>query len=404
MAASLTALSVLALEPFYGGSHRAFLDGWIEHSRHRFEVLGLPARQWKWRMRSGPLAAVAELEGLAAEAFDVLFCSDMLDLACFRGIAPAPFRDLPAVIYFHENQFTYPVRPRGELEVGRDQDETRERDAHFGLTNLTSALAAREVWWNSAFHRDDFVAAAARFVGRMPKPRPGGLEHGLLERSRVEYPGVSLPPTEIEAEVHAAGTSAGGPIEILWAARWEFDKNPAAFFLALRELRRRGVDFRVSVLGQSFPQVPPVFDEARKEFEGCIRHWGFQASRDDYWRCLLGASVFVSTADHEFFGIAVVEAMAAGCLPVLPARLSYPELVEGLPGAPGSYLYPVPEGPPNDVALARVLADHLEMVAAERRWEKEEPSIRAAVRRRFAWRERASRMDERLLELLDSPP
>jgi glycosyltransferase involved in cell wall biosynthesis len=35
----------------------------------------------------------------------------------------------------------------------------------------------------------------------------------------------------------------------------------------------------------------------------------------------------VSTAEHEFFGIAVVEAMAAGAFPVLPDRLVYPERI-----------------------------------------------------------------------------
>ena len=43
---------------------------------------------------------------------------------------------------------------------------------------------------------------------------------------------------------------------------------------------------------------------------------------------LLGqADVVVSAARHEFFGIAVVEAIAAGAVPVLPRRLSYPELI-----------------------------------------------------------------------------
>jgi len=37
--------------------------------------------------------------------------------------------------------------------------------------------------------------------------------------------------------------------------------------------------------------------------------------------------VVASVAEHEFFGVAVVEALAAGCVPVLPEAMSYPELV-----------------------------------------------------------------------------
>ena len=35
----------------------------------------------------------------------------------------------------------------------------------------------------------------------------------------------------------------------------------------------------------------------------------------------------VSCAVQEFFGISVIEAMYCGCMPILPRRLSYPELL-----------------------------------------------------------------------------
>ena len=49
----------------------------------------------------------------------------------------------------------------------------------------------------------------------------------------------------------------------------------------------------------------------------------------EYAALLWAADLVVSTAIHEFFGVAVVEAIYCGCRPVLPWRLSYPELIPG---------------------------------------------------------------------------
>jgi glycosyltransferase involved in cell wall biosynthesis len=66
---------------------------------------------------------------------------------------------------------------------------------------------------------------------------------------------------------------------------------------------------------------------AHRGFNEHIDFWGYQNSREDYEHVLSQADVIVSTANHEFFGISVVEAIAAGAYPLLPNRLSYPEIL-----------------------------------------------------------------------------
>ena len=55
---------------------------------------------------------------------------------------------------------------------------------------------------------------------------------------------------------------------------------------------------------------------------------GYCQDQYDYYRFLLGGDIVVSTALHEFFGMSVIEAVRAGCVPVLPKRLSYLELFD----------------------------------------------------------------------------
>ncbi|MFT5128200.1 MAG: glycosyltransferase involved in cell wall biosynthesis [Rhodothermales bacterium] len=298
-------MDILAIEPFYGGSHRAFLDGWQAHSSHTWQTHGLPDRHWKWRMRHAPVTLAAELRSVQA---DVLWCSDMLNLAELRGLAPH-LAEIPNVIYFHENQLTYPVR----IE--------RKRDMHFAFTNIVSALAADAVWFNSAYHRDVFLEAAGEFLRRMPDyPLPGAVEQ-IRERAEVWPQGIY--PI-------ANSANANEPLHILWAARWEFDKGPEVFFAALDFLARRRIDFSVSVIGEQSRRQPAIFAKAKSRHESRIRHWGFQATRGDYEAVLASADVVVSTAIHEFFGVAVAEAVSAGALPLAPWALAYPETLAGL--------------------------------------------------------------------------
>ena len=70
-------MNVLALEPYYGGSHQAFLDGWRGHSRHSWSLLSLPPHKWKWRMRHAPITFAEQLAApsSAAAGPEILLCS-----------------------------------------------------------------------------------------------------------------------------------------------------------------------------------------------------------------------------------------------------------------------------------------------------------------------------------------
>lgn len=301
-------MRILALEPYYGGSHRAFLDGWSARSRHTWTVLTLPPYKWKWRMRHAAVTLAEEVRGRLSRqpSWDLLFCSDMLNLAEFRGLSCRDIGALPALVYFHENQLTYPVRIESE------------RDYQFAMTNMTSALAADAVWFNSAFHRDEFLSALKTFLGRMPDHQPIDAVETIRSKTCVQPPGVTMMPPR--------GSRKTGPLRILWAARWEHDKNPEEFFQALSILRQNGVAFRLSVIGEQFRETPEVFTRARRDFADCIARWGYLESRGEYEAALLEADVFVSTARHEFFGLCAVEAALAGAIPLLPNRLAYPEI------------------------------------------------------------------------------
>ena len=249
-------MRILALEPYYGGSHKAFLDGWSAVSRHDWSVFKLAAYKWKWRMRHSAITFADQINLCVDKGreWDLIFCSDMLNLAEFLGLAPGAVGKLPAVVYFHENQLTYPVRFESE------------RDYQFAMTNMTTALAAKSVWFNSAFHRDSFLEALATFLGKMPDCQPTDAVERIRCKTLIYPPGVNAIGRRDERKA--------GPLRILWAARWEHDKNPEDFFEALKIIKAAGTNFRVSVIGEQFRQVPDVFGWARGHFVEHIDRWG----------------------------------------------------------------------------------------------------------------------------------
>ena len=323
-------LKILALEPYYGGSHKVFLDNIMEGSKHDWELLALMPRKWKWRMmhsaltfsdiinRAGEMGTPPDnlsrfiTSTYSGETPDIIFCTDMLNLAEFKGFLTAKFANIPVVAYFHENQLTYPTH------------YDKSKDRHFSWINITTALAADAVWFNSQYHMNSFLEAVTYRIKKAPDCRPEKLAERIRAKSMIipqgikEYKGIY---PEQRAEDDA-------PLKILWAARWEFDKNPSDFFDALRVVRDNGIDFRLSVIGGNCRGEDAVFDRAKEEFADYIENWGFLDTIEEYESVLKNTDIAVSTAIHEFFGISMAEAVAAGAFPIVPARLAYPEVLK----------------------------------------------------------------------------
>lgn len=337
-------LRILFLEPFGGGSHQTLYQGWQKYSKHQIEILELPAVHWKWRSRhaSLTLAEWAEQRLASGAEFDVVVASSMLNLPEWLGLADPSFRAKPTVVYFHENQLTYPLSP-GQV-----------RDYHFGYSNILSVLAADQCWFNSEFHLRDFTGAACKWLRRMPDYRHLDEFESAMQRARVLPPGIDPPDCtrpdgarpgkarpgnrQSDNERSAPQLETDRPEDQLtsrlpakrpvigWVSRWEHDKQPELFVRVVGQLLDE-FDFDLVLLGQTFNERPDCLAELVDKAGDRILHCGFAASREEYWSWLSRIDLVVSTAVHEFFGLGIVEAMHAGARPLLPDRLAYPEVL-----------------------------------------------------------------------------
>ena len=321
-----TTMKIALVSPYHGGSHRAWAEGYRQHSRHDVNLLTMPDRFWKWRMHGGAVTLARRFMA-AGQRPDLILATDMLDLTTFLALTRPRTGGTPAVLYMHENQLTYPL-PAGKT-TGPMRRQLGERDRHYAFINYASMLAADRVLFNSQYHHDSFFAALPNFLKHFPEYNELGTITALQSKSQVLPVGIDLKRLEIEdwgLEIGGQSPISSPQSLILWNQRWEYDKNPADFFQALYALADEGIPFRLALCGQHYGKRPPIFDEATERLSEQIVHVGY--AKDKLYKELLWqAAVTVSTAHHEFFGISVLEAIACHTFPILPHRLSYPELI-----------------------------------------------------------------------------
>lgn len=287
------------------------------------QLISLPPRYFSWRMGGNALSLMAEYSDVLAQDYDVVIATSMVDLATLKGLCPSLQRS-QIILYCHENQFEYPKHAALNND-GQQQQNNNRLSAQ--MRSVYSALSADKVIFNSEFNRHTFLSGCEQLLKKMPDFI---LKAAPIIQAKSFVVGIPLAADVlpvIEPKPDSLITiQAAKPVRIVWAARWEFDKGMDDLLAIADELQAQKVPVEWMILGQQFRKMPEAAQKFLSRHTSSIKHSGFLDSREDYLKLLTSGDIVLSTSLHEFYGIAVLEAIACGCWPVLPNSQVYPEM------------------------------------------------------------------------------
>src|SRR5690625_784700 len=198
-------MNILAVEPFYSGSHKAFLEGLQTHSRHQVIPVKLDWHGREWRM-SGDSVTLAEMSSHIDEEIHLLLISSMANLPAFLALTNPRFAHTPKIMYMHENQLTQPM-PEGE-----------ERDLTYCYINYLSMLSADKLLFTTEFHLNDLLEALPEFLNRFPDDKHYNTVDQIREKSIVIHPGLDLAVFDEQPDTRQDNKR---PV-IVWHQQWQF--------------------------------------------------------------------------------------------------------------------------------------------------------------------------------------
>ena len=107
-----------------------------------------------------------------------------------------------------------------------------------------ASLAADVVLFNSEWNRKSFVENISKHFKLIPDFRPKDLKNEIEPKTGVVYFPMTVWPEQNDSEHVDLSLSP----HLIWAHRWEHDKNPTLLFEALSSL----IDekFRISIIGK----------------------------------------------------------------------------------------------------------------------------------------------------------
>ena len=312
-------MRILLISAYEASSHKAWANTLMNGlGQHEWRYLSLPARHFAWRIRGNAMSFAfdPQFKSILDQPYDLVIATSMTDCVGLKAFCPH-LQTIPWLLYFHENQFAYPAsdKQQGLIEMQ--------------MVTLYSALAADVCIFNSEFNKASFFMGARALLKKLPDYVSPDWLNDTEGKAKVLPVPLDL-PVALQENISPAMTGIVAHsvkrVKLVWSARWEFDKGPDRLFAILQALEKRNVDYEIAILGEQFRSTPKEFDQIKTQFSHRITQFGFAPSRADYLEFLASSDIVLSTALHEFQGLAVLEAVALGCVPVLPNRQVYPEL------------------------------------------------------------------------------
>ena len=333
---------ILLLSAYDAMSHKMWRGRLLEmFPEHTWTQLVLPPRHFNWRIRGNSLQWALNEKDLLNQDYDLLIATSMVDLSSLRGFLPR-IAQLPTLLYFHENQFVYPL--------GSKQ---RSNNVEPQLVPLYSALCADAIVFNSTYNRSTFLQGAKELLKKLPDQ----LSPELLERiEKSEIIPVPLEEFSFEPVTTAMLENSKQILDVVWNHRWEYDKGPKLLLSLAQAILTQRLPIRLHVVGQQFRSSPAEFKKIAALLEQHAAalaidqgSFGFVENREGYISLLRRCDVVLSTAEHDFQGLAIQEACTLRCTPLVPDALVYPEYIDS------EFLYPFNESSGDEANCAGIL-------------------------------------------------
>lgn len=166
---------------------------------------------------------------------------------------------------------------------------------------IICSLTADKVIFNSEYNKLSFLTNIQKHLKMQPGVKLKGLEGKIIKKCSVLYFPIIF---EIIPQIEITKDSTI-PIHIVWSHRWEHDKNPDLFIETMLLMKENDLQFKLSILGECTSDVPDIFKKAKDVLRNNIIHFGYVESKAKYYEILLNADIILSTAKHEFFGVAM---------------------------------------------------------------------------------------------------